>query len=419
MAWDEDVLARFDAYHWHTQRVADGNDLEAIDGGPRRGARRSAAQPHRRAHPHRLRLAAQAGQPEGPRLAARRGRGAPDQGGLRLGSGPPLLRARPRPWATSARRSRRASGWSRAGTARFEAYAAAYPAEAAEFRRRLAAELPAGWDGDLPTYGPGDDRATRQASQEAIQALAPRLPELFGGAADLSESNLTDVKGAADFEAGQPGRNLRFGVREHAMGGAANGLALHGGFLPYAGTFLNFSDYMRGSVRLAALSALHVVYVWTHDSVGLGEDGPTHQPVEHYAALRAMPRLLFVRPGDPNEAIAAWRLAVGHADGPVAPVADPPEAARPGRHGRPRGRGRGPWRLRPGRGRRRERRGRAAGRHPAGHRFRAPAGRGRPRRACSPRASPPVSSPCPAGSASPSSRPRTARRCCRRRCGRA
>ncbi len=202
--------------------------------------------------------------------------------------------------------------------ARFEAYAMAYPDEAAEFWRRLAAELPAGWDGDLPTYGPGDDRATRQASQEAIQALAPRLPELFGGAADLSESNLTDVKGASDFEAGQPGRNLRFGVREHAMGGTANGLALHGGFLPYVGTFLNFSDYMRGSVRLAALSAIHVVYVWTHDSVGLGEDGPTHQPVEHYAALRAMPRLLFVRPGDPNEAIAAWRLAVRHADGPVA-----------------------------------------------------------------------------------------------------
>ena len=137
------------------------------------------------------------------------------------------------------------------------------------------------------------------------QALAPRLPELFGGSADLSESNLTDVKGEPNFEAAEPGRNLRFGVREHGMGGAANGIALHGGFIPYCATFLTFSDYMRGSVRLAALTGLHVVYVWTHDSVGLGEDGPTHQPVEHYAALRAIPNLWFIRPGDANETAAA------------------------------------------------------------------------------------------------------------------
>ena len=144
------------------------------------------------------------------------------------------------------------------------------------------------------------------------------MPELFGGAADLSESNLTDVKGEPNFSADEAGRNLRFGVREHAMGGIANGIAYHGGFIPYCATFLNFSDYMRGSVRLAALSGLHVVYVWTHDSVGLGEDGPTHQPVEHYAALRAMPNLWFVRPGDANETAAAWALAVERRDGPVA-----------------------------------------------------------------------------------------------------
>jgi len=317
MAWDEDVLARFDAYHWHTQRVADGNDLVAI----------TAALDAARADPR-------------PSLIAVRthiGYGSPNKQDTQKAHGSPL-------GAEEVRLTKEAYGWDpdrlfyvpaaalghfreavpagirlvEGWEERFEAYAMAYPAEATEFRRRLAADLPPGWDRDLPTYGPGDDRATRQASQEAIQALAPRLPELFGGAADLSESNLTDVKGAADFEAGQPGRNLRFGVREHAMGGVANGLALHGGFLPYVGTFLNFSDYMRGSVRLAALSAIHVVYVWTHDSVGLGEDGPTHQPVEHYAALRAMPRLLFVRPGDPNEAVAAWRLAVRHADGPVA-----------------------------------------------------------------------------------------------------
>ena len=144
------------------------------------------------------------------------------------------------------------------------------------------------------------------------------MPELFGGAADLSESNLTDVKGGGDFTADEAGRNLRFGVREHAMGGIANGIAYHGGFIPYAGTFLNFSDYMRGSVRLAALSGLHVVYVWTHDSVGLGEDGPTHQPVEHYAALRAIPNLWFIRPADANETSEAWGLAVERRDGPVA-----------------------------------------------------------------------------------------------------
>ncbi len=160
--------------------------------------------------------------------------------------------------------------------------------------------------------------ATRNASQDAIQALAPHLHELFGGAADLSESNLTDVKGDDNFSAEVFGRNLRFGVREHAMGGIGNGIAYHGGFIPYVATFLTFSDYMRGSVRLSALSGLHVVDVWTHDSVGLGEDGPTHQPVEHYAALRAIPNLWFIRPGDANETSAAWALAVERHGGPVA-----------------------------------------------------------------------------------------------------
>ncbi len=317
MAWSEDVTARFDAYHWHTQRVSDGNDLDAV----------AAA------------LDAALTDPRPSLIAVRThiGYGSPHKQDSQKAHGSPL-------GAEEVRLTKEAYGWDPDRTfyvpadalghfrtavtrgvalvdgweAAFAAYAADYPDLAAELERRWAGTLPAGWDADLPRYGVGDDRATRQASQEAIQALASRLPELFGGAADLSESNLTDVKGEPDFEADQPGRNLRFGVREHAMGGVATGLALHGGFLPYVGTFLNFSDYMRGSVRLAALSEQHVVYVWTHDSVGLGEDGPTHQPIEHYAALRAMPRLLFVRPGDPNEAIAAWRLAVGHRDGPVA-----------------------------------------------------------------------------------------------------
>ena len=144
------------------------------------------------------------------------------------------------------------------------------------------------------------------------------LPELIGGAADLSESNLTDIKEAALFTAEAPGRNIRYGVREHAMGAIANGLAYHGAFIPFAGTFLVFSDYMRGAVRLAALSRLGVVYVWTHDSVGVGEDGPTHEPVEQVAALRAVPNLHVIRPGDPNEAVAAWRVAIERRDGPTA-----------------------------------------------------------------------------------------------------
>jgi len=182
--------------------------------------------------------------------------------------------------------------------------------------------LPDGWDRGLPRYADAVEMATRNASQETIQVLAASLPGLFGGAADLSESNLTDVKGADSFEADDPGRNLRFGVREHAMGGIANGIAYHDGFIPYVGTFLTFSDYMRGSVRLAALSGLPVTYVWTHDSIGLGEDGPTHQPVEHYAALRAIPNLWFVRPGDANETTAAWALAVERRlEDPSGPVA--------------------------------------------------------------------------------------------------
>ena len=207
-----------------------------------------------------------------------------------------------------------------------DAYAAAFPAEAAELRRRVAGRLADGWDAGLNVYETGSEVATRNASQDLIQSLAGPVPELFGGSADLSESNLTDVKalGHDHFDAAHAGRNIRFGVREHAMGGIANGIAYHGGFLPYCATFMTFSDYMRGSVRIAALSNLHVVYVWTHDSVGLGEDGPTHQPVEHYAALRAIPNLWFVRPGDANETAAAWALAVerpslsGATSGPVA-----------------------------------------------------------------------------------------------------
>ncbi len=317
MAFSEDVVERFDAYGWDTRRVEDGNDLAAIE------AAIEAARADDR-----------------PSLIAVRthiGYGSPNKQDSQKAHGAPL-------GPDEVRLVKEAYGWDPDKSfyipeealavfrdavpngerleadwqSRFDAYATANPELAAEFRRRIAGELPAGWDADLKTYETGTEVATRNASQDAIQALAPHLPELFGGAADLSESNLTDIKGEANFSAEAFGRNLRFGVREHAMGGIANGIAYHGGFIPYVATFLTFSDYMRGSVRLAALSGLHVIYVWTHDSVGLGEDGPTHQPVEHYAALRAIPNLWFTRPGDANEASAAWALAIERRDGPVA-----------------------------------------------------------------------------------------------------
>ena len=323
-AMTEDVPARFDAYGWHTERVEDGNDLEAI------GAAIEKAVADDR-----------------PSLIAVRthiGYGSPNRQDTQKAHGQPL-------GEDEVRLVKENYGWDADKTfyvpdearevfraaiprgrelvaewqARHDRYAAEFPDLAAELNRRLASELPDGWDTNLKSYPVDEAVATRNASQDVIQALAGPLPELFGGAADLSESNLTDVKspdGPDHFAPDHPGRNLRFGVREHAMGGLSNGIAYHGGFIPYAGTFLTFSDYMRGAVRLASLSGLHVIYVWTHDSVGLGEDGPTHQPVEHYAALRAMPNLWFIRPGDANEATAAWAVAIGrHTASPSGPVA--------------------------------------------------------------------------------------------------
>jgi transketolase len=322
MAWSEDVPARFEAYGWHATRVEDGNDIEAI----------AAAIEDARAD-------------DRPSLIAVRthiGFGSPNRHDTQKAHGQPL-------GADEVRLTKEAYGWDpdktfyvpdearelfrravpagddlvQAWDRAFEAYRGDHPELAAQFRRRVVERRPAdGWDRGLKTYAVGEEIATRNASQDAIQALGATLPGLFGGAADLSESNLTDIKDGGNFEADDPGRNLRFGVREHAMGGIGNGIAYHDGFMPYVGTFLTFSDYMRGSVRLAALSGLHLIYVWTHDSIGLGEDGPTHQPIEHYAALRAIPNLWFVRPGDANETTAAWALAVERRlDDPSGPVA--------------------------------------------------------------------------------------------------
>jgi len=223
------------------------------------------------------------------------------------------------------------SSWNHA----FSLYRKALPDIADEFERMIKGELPDTWDRDLPLYPDGSkDVATRKVSETVMQILAPRLPELMGGSADLNPSTFTWLKGLGDFqrpdastenvqgkvggEWGYGGRNIHFGVREHAMGAIAVGMALHGGFIPYTATFLTFSDYMRPPIRLAALMGLRVIFVFTHDSIGLGEDGPTHQPVEHVMNLRAVPNLTVIRPADANETVEAWRAALLNQRGPTA-----------------------------------------------------------------------------------------------------
>ena len=187
------------------------------------------------------------------------------------------------------------------------------------WRVTMNGELPADWEQHLPSFADAKPMATRAASGEVINALAPHLPMLIGGSADLGVSNNTDIKGGGDFEAETyDGRILHFGVREHAMGSTLTGMSLNGGLIPFGGTFLTFSDYMRPAIRLAALSEVQVIYVFTHDSVGLGEDGPTHQPIEHLAALRAIPHLFVIRPADPHEVREAWRVAILRRHAPTA-----------------------------------------------------------------------------------------------------
>ena len=235
-----------------------------------------------------------------------------------------------------ARGARDEAAWN----ARMQAYAQAFPDLAAELQCRLRGELPAGWDADIPVF-PADAKgmATRVASGKVMNAIAPKLPALIGGSADLDPSTKTALKGLGDFNPpaapgndtqgsdgggwSHAGRNLHFGVREHAMGAIVNGMAAHGGFIPYGATFLIFSDYMRPAIRLAALARLHVVHVFTHDSIALGEDGPTHQPVEQLASLRAIPGLTVIRPADANETAVAWRVAIEARDRPVLLAADP------------------------------------------------------------------------------------------------
>ncbi|MBV9228445.1 MAG: transketolase, partial [Chloroflexi bacterium] len=192
----------------------------------------------------------------------------------------------------------------------YNAYKAEYAELASQWERELNGELPAGWDSDLPVWKAGEAVATRVASGKTLNAIAPKLPNLIGGSADLAPSNNTNMKDLGDFGPEENGRNMHFGIREHGMGSILNGMALYGGLLPFGATFLIFSDYMRPPIRLASLMGLHTIYVYTHDSIGVGEDGPTHQPIEQLSALRLIPGVTVLRPGDANETAEAWRVAI-------------------------------------------------------------------------------------------------------------
>jgi transketolase len=318
LAFTEDRAARFEAYGWHVVRVADGNDVEAVDaaireaqGDPRPslidchttiGYGLPTKQGTEKAH----------GEPPGWEEieAAKDALGWPREPRFYL---PEDVVAHFR--QAVGRGEELESQWRR----RMEAYRAAYPAEAEELDRRLRGELPAGWDTGLPEFPPDPKgMATRASSGKVLNALAKKLPELTGGSADLAPSNKTWIEGSPSFQRDTPqGRNFHFGVREHAMGAAVNGMALHGGVIPYGGTFLIFSDYMRPAVRVSALSEYPSIWVYTHDSIGLGEDGPTHQPIEHLASLRAVPNLVVLRPMDANEVTEAWKAAISRRDGPT------------------------------------------------------------------------------------------------------
>ncbi len=333
LSFTSDVGKVFEGYGWHVQSVADGNDLEAI------GRAIEAAK-------------AATGRPSLVIVRTEIGYGSPKQGTFGVHGSPlnaeqvaetkkklgypslepffvpPEALAHLRSCVDRGRKAQ--AEWQ----VRFDAYRRAHSDLAAEFDRVMDAELPPGWADGIPVFATTDKPiATRAAGGKVLNAIASRVPELLGGSADLNPSTETAIAGGGDFESlarsggdrqgavggewGYGGRNLHFGVREHAMAAIGNGLAVHGGLVPYSATFFTFSDYMRPSIRLAAIMQAHQIFVFTHDSIGVGEDGPTHQPIEHVAALRAIPRLTVIRPADANETASAWRFAVGHR-GPVA-----------------------------------------------------------------------------------------------------
>ena len=319
LAFSEDVAQRFAGYGWQVQRVGDANDLAALDAAI--GAATSeTTRPSLiivRSHiawgsPHKQDTAEAHGSPLGADEIAltKAAYGWPADAQFLV---PDEVRAH------FGRCVERGAKLEAEWEARKAAYERQFPDLATAWRAALAGELPGGWEGALPAFKPEDgSQATRSWSQKVINAVAPVVPTLVGGSADLAPSTNTLIKGGGDLEGGSLGaRNMHFGIREHAMGGVLNGMALHGGVRPYGATFLVFSDYMRPSLRLAALMKLPVIVVFTHDSVGLGEDGPTHQPIEQLAALRAIPGMTVIRPADGPETAAAWRAALEHRDGPT------------------------------------------------------------------------------------------------------
>ncbi|HEX8493889.1 MAG TPA: transketolase [Pyrinomonadaceae bacterium] len=318
LAFTENVPRRFEAYGWHTSTVEDGNDLAGIE-----SAIRDAQSVTDR-----------------PSLISIKtiiGYGMPTAGTRKAHSDAPGEEA--------VRETKRQLGWPedksfyvpdealahfREAVERgaqeendWNALVERYEQEHAElgqsWRTTMSGELPENWEQHLPTFENAKPMATRAASGEVINALAPHMPMLIGGSADLGVSNNTDIKEGGSFQSGSyEGRIIHFGVREHAMGATMTGISLNGGLIPYGGTFMCFSDYMKPAIRLAALSEVQVIYVFTHDSIGLGEDGPTHQPIEHLAALRAIPHLFVIRPADPHETREAWRIAISRRHAPTA-----------------------------------------------------------------------------------------------------
>ncbi|HET6339141.1 MAG TPA: transketolase [Polyangiales bacterium] len=335
VAFSEDVAARHRAYGWHVQEVKDGNDIAAIE---------RAIQAAREASDRPSLICVQTvlgyGSPEKQGTYEAHGNplGPDEVTKTKQNLGWPVEPAFYVPEAAAKHlRSavERGAEAERAWRERFDAYAKAFPELAREIERRFTKKLPSGWADKLPAFAATDKPiATRKASEAVMQALAHVLPELAGGSGDLDPSTFTWLKNEGDFEApstplsgaqgllgggsAYAGRNIHFGVREHAMGSAVNGMAYHGGFLPYGATFLVFSDYMRPPIRLAAIAKLHSIFVFTHDSIGVGEDGPTHQPIEQLAALRAIPNLLVIRPSDANETRWAWQVAVEETARPTA-----------------------------------------------------------------------------------------------------
>lgn len=318
LAFTEDRGKRFEAYGWQVLHVADGNDVEAIDAATI--AAKSDPRPSLiicRTHigyglPTRQDTSKAHGEPPGDEEL----NGAKEKLGWPV---EPRFYIPEETLKFFRQAEKTGAGLEKAWCDDLAAYAAQYPELAAGLERRLSGKFPEGWEAALPTFPPdAKGMATRAASGKVINALAPKLPELMGGSADLAPSNNTWMNGLADFQAATPeGRNFHFGVREHAMGAVLNGLAVHGGLLPYGATFLVFTDYARPAIRLAALSHLQNIWVMTHDSIGLGEDGPTHQPVEHLASLRAIPNLVVLRPADANEVSEAWRVAINRRNGPT------------------------------------------------------------------------------------------------------